>query len=180
MKKGKIRDKNSKKLHYVDEWGLDKKSTKIVKKEIGKWINEFMARADNAKYQVELCDFKNDELFFFTKCQDILKDNPESTGWEDDRTIKKRKSCIKHALFLKQLRGDNITVWSRVCSHCGNSNMIIEHCAEGSYYRYCPDCSRFIIDTYIPYLYDSFVNLHDEYVKPLIGESKNEKKKEHD
>jgi formyltetrahydrofolate synthetase len=135
-------------LKYIDEWGLDRKAKRIVKRELTRWVETFLSRADNAIYQVELCDFKNNVLFFFTKCQDILKDNPEEKGVEDNFTIRKRKRQIMYALFLKQLIGDKIKTWSRLCSHCGNTNMTIKSICEGTFYRHCPDCKNLVINTY--------------------------------
>lgn len=142
-------------LKYIDEWGLDRKSKRIVKRELTRWVNEFLSRADNANYQVEMLDFKKydpenpeETMFFFTKCQDILKDNSEETGVESSFRIRGRKRNIVHALFLKQLIGEKVKVWSRLCSHCGNTNMTIKSLCEGTFYRHCPDCKNFVINTY--------------------------------
>lgn len=136
------------KLKYVDEWGLDRRATKIAKRELGKWIDAFLERADNARFQVEECNFKESKLFFFTTCHDRLKDNPEEAGYETNMEIRRRKRNICYALLLKQLVGAEIRQWNHKCSHCGNTNMVIETVGNESYYRHCPDCNRFVIDTY--------------------------------
>jgi len=92
--------------------------------------------------------FKNNELFFFTTCHDKLTDDPNAHDSETALDIRKRKRQIMHALFLRQLIGDKIPVWNRKCSHCGNTNMKIEMVGNESYTRRCPDCDRFVIDTY--------------------------------
>ena len=139
---------NNNKIKYVDEWGLDKRALKIVKHNLSNWVDEFLNRADFARFQVEICNFKENKLFFFTTCHDKLKDNPEETGIETSIEIRRRKRNICYALLLKQLMGDPIRQWDGKCSHCGNTNMIIKSVGAGSYYRYCKDCNRFVIDTY--------------------------------
>lgn len=155
---------NKKKIKYVDEWGLDKKTLRIVKRNLGYWIDEFLKRADFAHFQVEECNFKEDELFFFTTCHDKLKDNPEETGIEVNMDIRRRKRNICYALLFKQLIGAEIRQWSHKCSHCGNTNMIIKGVGAGSYYRYCKDCHRFVIDTYRNDFTPTLGAIHKKYI----------------
>jgi len=154
-----------KKLKYVNEWGLDKRATRIVKRELGKWIEAFIERADNARFQVEECNFKENKLFFFTTCHDVLKDEPEETGIESSIKIRKRKRQICYALLLKQLIGADIRQWSHKCSHCGNTNMIIEGVGNSSYHRHCPDCNRFVIDTFGSDFHLMARDVYNKYLK---------------
>ena len=158
----------NKKLKYLNEINLDSSSKRKVKRWLNNWIDEFIKRADNSTYQVELCNFKENELFFFTKCQDILKDDPEETGNETNFQIRKRKRQIVLALFLKEMLGEKIKKWDRKCSHCGNTNMIIKTVGDSSYYRYCPDCKRFVIDTYESDIHRASYNLLKQYVPDVL------------
>ena len=140
-------------LKYVDEWDLDKDSKKVVKKELRRWIKVFIKRADGMVGSVEKCDFKNDELFFFTDCRDKLADMPEDRAIETDFSIRKRKKQVYMSLFLKQLVGDKIFIPKRPCSHCGFEQMDIGHAFNG-YYRFCPKCRRIVMDTFISTIED--------------------------
>jgi len=142
------RMKNKKQIKYLDEWGLDNMARKIVERELSNWVEEFMRRADNARFKVEKCNFKTNDLFFFTTCHDKLKDNPEETGIETSVAIRSRKRNICYALLIRQLSGEKIPQWNGECSHCGNKNMVIKHCGNSSYFRFCPDCKRYVVDTF--------------------------------
>lgn len=131
------------KLKYIDEWAIDKASKKIVKKELRQWIKEFIKRGDDPAYTVRECDFKNDRLFFFTKCHDILEDGKERPY---SMRIRKRKRQVLMSLFLKQLIGDKIEIKRPLCSHCGRAKMSFDH-VNGGFVQYCTACNRIIVDT---------------------------------
>lgn len=153
------------KIKYIDEWGLDKHARKIVKHELQNWVDEFLKRADFARFQVEECNFKENKLFFFTTCHDKLKDNSEETGIEVNIDIRRRKRNICYALLFKQLIGAEIRQWSHKCSHCGNTNMIIKPVGNSSYYRYCKDCKRFVIDTYENDFVPMSHGIYEKYIR---------------
>lgn len=136
-------------LKFVDEWNLDPKSKAKVKRELRKWIQEFIIRSEGAVPEVHKLNFKTDEIFFFTNCQDILSKNPEAKGIEDAQRIRDRKSSIMFYLFLKQMIGDRIDIVKSKCSHCGYTEMDIQSCYDGyGYFHYCPKCKMTIVVTY--------------------------------
>jgi len=154
----------SKKPRFVDEWNLGFKAKSVVKRELRKWRDVFIERANGETGSVEKCDWKNDELFFFTDCHDLMGDNPESKAVEDEMLIRRRKRNVMMQLFLKQLVGDKIKIAQKKCSHCGFEPMDIEGAGSDGYYRYCPKCSRLVIDTYVPGMWKTMKNVEKDMV----------------
>lgn len=93
--------KKTLKLKYVDEWGLSKKAEAIVKWELRNWIGEFVKRADGQMGNPQKCNWKENELFFFTDCTDILSKTGESRAVELDGRIRTRKRNVLMQLFLR-------------------------------------------------------------------------------
>lgn len=136
-----------KKIKYVDEWGLDKKTTRKVKKHLTNWMEEFVKRADGRLGSIEKSNFMDGDLFFFTDCADILSAKPESRAHEINKKITTRKKNVMFHLFLKELINGKPIYSHKKCSHCGFSPMDIEGVTEG-YYRFCPKCGRIVIDAF--------------------------------
>ena len=138
----------TKSLKYLNEMEFEsKKDLKMVKKELRKWIKEFIYRADGRVGSIEKCDFKNNEFFFFTDCTDILGKDVEHLAFEENYLIRRRKRNVMFSLFLREFIGEKIKTSERKCSHCGFSPMDIDVSGNG-YYRHCPKCKRVILDTF--------------------------------
>ena len=136
-------------LRYLDEWGLDKKSRKIVKRELSKWIAEFIVRSSGDVAEVRRLDFKNNDVFYFTNCQDILNKKVESRGKEKNVSIKDRKDNVMITLFLKQLIGAPVEIVKSKCTHCGFDDMELHSCGDGfGYFHFCPRCEMIIMVSY--------------------------------
>ena len=60
------------KVKYVDEWKISDKDKEEVKKQLTIWKKEFFKRAGEHSGNVRIRDIKNDDIFFFTDCRDIL------------------------------------------------------------------------------------------------------------
>jgi hypothetical protein len=132
---------------YIDEWKLDKKSKREVKKQLKIWIDKF--GEDNVSYEVRKDDFKNNDIFYFTDCIDILSKNPESKGVEDNQKIKKRKERVLLHLFLRKMICDDLDIPQSRCTHCGFTPLDIYNCEDGyGYFHFCPKCFNIILVTY--------------------------------
>ena len=152
-------------LKYIDEWGLDKRTKRIVKDYLREWLLEFIDRADGQMGNPQKLNWKEDEVAFFTDYRDILSKTKESRCYETDSRIRKRKRNVLMQLFLRQLLGDEIKLPLLQCSHCGYAPMDFEGCENG-YYRYCPECRRIVFDSLVSnILLDTLNNVRKEIVE---------------
>ena len=89
----------------VDEWTLTSENDrKIIKKEIRAWINHFKKHANEQIGTIRNLDFKNNNVLFFTNCQDLIQaDDPNK-----NIKIQRRKRNVFHQLFLKYLINDQL------------------------------------------------------------------------
>jgi len=115
--------------------------SKNAKKEVQSWINEYIEHfknlADGQEGNVFRNDFENDDIFFWTNCNDIVEKYPDEKDKEVE-LMRKRKRNVLHQIFLKYLLGENIDRKAK-CSHCGGKNVLIDSYSHGGY-RFCPDC----------------------------------------
>lgn len=134
----------------VDKWKLDKKSQKIVSKELSKWIKLFTKHADGRKGNVRKLDYLNDDIAFYTDCKDLLKDDPESTAYERNKKVWKRKKNVGNSLLLRHILNDKKSKVNILrCTHCGSDDYFFEGSANGTF-ELCRNCNRVIIDSYFP------------------------------
>ena len=137
-----------KNLKYLDEWELDKQSKKVVKKELLMWSKHFQ-NVSKSNIEIRKDDFKDDDVFFFTDCRDIISETKESRGQELDENINKRKDRAFIHLFLRKLAGDRIHKVVNQCSHCGYREMDIFSCEDGyGYFHWCPHCFKTTLVSY--------------------------------
>lgn len=146
----------------IDEWGLCKKSTKKVKKELKKWLQLFLEQSQGRSGNVYRADFLNQDFFFFTDCKDILSKDPEGTGQEVNLEIRKRKRNVFNQLFVKTLLGEKLGKKIK-CSRCGYDEVYING-FNGGHFTYCRKCQKTDICTYPDY-YGTCI---DEIEKQLI------------
>lgn len=135
------------KLKYVNEWDIDKKSKRVVKKELKNWSKEFAKRGNDKLGGVRNFDLKDNKWFFFTDCRDIISDEAEQRPQEKHKQMTDRKSNVLLALSLKQLSGDKITTHSNECSHCGYEQVDYVSTSNG-HFTWCPQCTNIVMNCY--------------------------------
>jgi len=144
----------------LDEWKLSPEAKKTVKRELAKWVKLLIEQADGREGNVIRANFLKDEFFYFTNCNDILKDDPEYKAHETDNRIIKRKQKVMLQLLLKQIMGEKL---GRVlkCSHCGYEGEEMRKTVNG-HYRYCPKCKKISLTSYVPTMIDATAyTIHD-------------------
>lgn len=164
-------------MKTIDDLKLSKKSKAVVKTWLEEWLNTFIAQARGREGTVHRADFLADDFFYFTDCTDILHDNPESQGYEDNVKIRKRKQKVMLQLLIKTLLG-TVKCKKIKCSHCGFSDRYIGPLSNGTgHFLYCPNCKYTTIATY-PDGYKSCIGDIEKYkLKDSFAEP-NEKAKE--
>ena len=156
-----------KKIKRVKDWGLDKDSEKIVRKELRKWVKEFISRADGRKGTVRKYDTIKDEYFFFTDCRDIV-------SGKSDASMGKRKDNVDKSLLFKDLLGE-LKINPIECTHCGFIGIDITN-INGGFFKYCPECHNIIINTYLSNVEICIPEII-EFKEKIVKELKNNAKK---
>lgn len=134
---------------------LKSKDKKRVKEWLTEWINMYVDKADGRKGTIERVDFENLEHFFYTDCTDILGEEPESLGKENNKKIINRKKFVNAQLLLRHLLGEKMGR-PRACSHCGNSTRWINAFDNTGHYVFCDKCKMTTIVFY-PEGYETFI-----------------------
>ena len=143
----------------IPEWGLDKKSLKIVKKNITAWMEHFgkqsdMRFTDNKLKDVNRFDLIKMRFFFFTDCRDLISKEVESKGVENNLIVRRRKRAKMLTLIFSTLLGNDHNAKIK-CTHCGYPEKIIDGFDDGSgHFIFCPKCGLTSLYTYPPY-YDT-------------------------
>lgn len=149
----------------IDKWGLDKRSLKIVKRELNRWLQLFVTQANGATGNVYRANFIEDDFFFFTNCQDILAKEVESKGVENNQKIGKRKNKVWLQLLIRTLLGE--TFYKEYhCTHCDyvGETIIAGFPDGGGHVTFCPKCGKTDICTY-PAYYSTCI----KSVKTVLG-----------
>lgn len=126
---------------------LTKKTEKKVEAWLKEWLNLFIDKADGRTGNVFKADWEKDEFFYFTECNDILKDDPESKSVESNEDIKRRKTMVKQQLLIRQLLGEKLGKKVK-CSHCGYEDTEMYSCVNG-HYNWCPHCKKIKLTGYL-------------------------------
>jgi hypothetical protein len=137
-------------VKYLDELEIyDATMILRIKTWLQEWIDEFKKRADGKEGTVRYCDFKKNDYFFYTDCQDLEQkvQNKEITQTECDAKERQRKREVYMQLFLKELISGKPTIFKQKDTHCGSENMEIFGLGLAGAVTYCPDCGRVVIDT---------------------------------
>lgn len=159
----------------VDEWGLDRKSLKIVKRQLKLWLKLFYKQANYRTGTVYRADAIKNDYFFFTDCRDLVSKEVESRGQEHSKKIRKRKRSVYGQLIIKNLLGkvDRIIT---PCNHCGYPEVFVNG-VDGGHYDICPKCFKTVIVTY-PNFYSTCVpDVIDDAIKHDILKLKEKEKK---
>lgn len=144
-------------VKYLDEFIDQLKSREpsdiklVITLWLGEWIDEFRKRANGREGTVRYCDFKKNDYFFYTDCQDLeqMVQNKTITQTECDAKERQRKRDVFMQLFLKELISGKPTIFKQKDTHCGSENMEIFGLGLVGAVTYCPDCGRVVIDTTI-------------------------------
>jgi len=140
---------------YLDEFieQLKSRESSAIKFEIAmwlqEWIDEFRNRAMGREGTVRYLNFKKNEYFFYTDCQDLeqMVQNKTLTQAECDAKERQRKRDVFIQLFLKELISGKPTIFKQKDTHCGSENMELFGLGLVGAVTYCPDCGRVVIDT---------------------------------
>lgn len=153
----------------IQNWGLDKKTQKRVEKELMKWYNMFVAQADGKTGTVYRSDFINDDIFFFTNCQDIDGIEQEDNINANLR-IRSRKQKVLLQLLILNLLGKAPHIDAK-CSHCGGE-VYVDAIDSGHFY-FCKKCGKIDCSTYL-HLSENYVEKVKAYleIKGLIKREK--------
>ena len=130
----------------IAEWGLSAVAQAKVRKELEAWLTLFIEHADGQQGNVYEADFINNRFFYFTSCQDLMGDKPESTSMEQDANIRRRKQHVMLQLFVKNLLGE-LTIIRSQCSHCGHKYMRML-AFNGGTASYCDKCELISLLTF--------------------------------
>lgn len=121
----------------INEWSLTPDYRDEVKKQIRAWINHFNKQADGRTGTARHLDFKNNNVLFFTDCQDLIQsDNPNK-----EIKIRKRKRYVLQQLFLRYLINDEIKIERPSCGRCGH-NPIDSIPVGNTFMTVCPKCGK--------------------------------------
>ena len=144
---------------------LSKKAKAIVKTWLEEWLTIFELQADGKEGTVFRANFEELDFFYFTNCNDILLNNPESKGVEANEKIIKRKRAVHQQLFIKTLLG-TLVLKKNKCSHCGYHNRYIHGLPNGTgHFLYCPNCKYTTVGTY-PEGFEHCMNI----IKGMVAE----------
>ena len=135
---------------YLDELEIyDATIILRIKTWLQEWVDEFKKRANGREGTVRYLDFKKNEYFFYTDCQDLeqMVQNKTLTQAECDAKERQRKRDVFIQLFLKELISGKPTIFKQKDTHCGSENMELFGLGLVGAVTYCPDCGRVVIDT---------------------------------
>ena len=145
----------------------DLKLTPKDRKKVEAWLREildmFIEKADGQEGSVFRADFENLDFFYFTNCNDILKDDPEYKAQETNKKIRRRKEYVKLQLLIKTLLGEKVGQ-KKKCTHCGYEDCYINGVSNG-HYIFCPKCKKITLVSYLPTWIQNAVEVYDEVRK---------------
>jgi hypothetical protein len=133
----------------IEQWGLDKKALRIVRRELRIWLKLFKKHAEGREGTIYRADAVKNDYFFFTDCRDLVSKEVESRGQEHNKKIRKRKRSVYAQLIIKNLLG-NVKRIITPCSHCGYPEVYVGSIDSGNY-DFCPKCGKTVIVTYPAY-----------------------------
>lgn len=144
----------------------------INRKQVKIWLSEWIEHAEKKMVvpqdnMARKLDFKNDDVFYFTHCADIIKNEPNCKDEVTVRKIYQRKSWHMLKLFLQYLIDDFSDVaegWKH-CAHCGYDACELRSLNGFGHYNYCPNCKRVAITLYKDTMDDAIAALKSELVK---------------
>jgi len=127
---------------------LSKPTEKKVEAWLQEWLDMLIKNANGREGTVYRANFENNSFFYFTDCTDVLGNDPEARGMENNRRIQIRKRVIMSQLLIKNLLGR--TDWIKIkCSHCGYPDRWIDGIGDGfGHFIFCPRCWYTTIGTY--------------------------------
>jgi len=144
----------------------DLKVSKKTKEKIYQWLDEwlelFIKNADGRTGNVFRADFENNDFFYFTECNDILINDPESESVETNIDIRRRKRNVMMQILIRTLKGEKLGKQIK-CTHCGYEYCSIQAVFNG-HYVYCPHCKKIKLTGYLP----SFMHTAGETFEQLI------------
>lgn len=111
-------------------------------------LKQLMKNADGREGTVHRADFYNNDIFYFTDCSDILKDDPEPKSHEANRQIQTRKRYVMLQLLIKSLLGEVKLKKIGPCSHCGSDEQTIVWLRNGHAY-FCKNCQYIRFGAYL-------------------------------
>lgn len=155
----------------INNWKLDKRNLKIVKREINRWLQLFITQAEGMTGNVYRANFIEDDFFYFTDCRKIVSKEIESKGVEDNLKIRRRKNKVLLQLLMRTMLGE--TFYKEYhCTHCGHvgETIIAGFSDGGGHFTFCPKCGKTDICTY-PEFYDTCI----KNIKKALGVKENEK-----
>lgn len=150
--------------------GIGYRFTPNTEYEIKEWIRELIAYLEEkAGGKVETRKFDPnsediDDIFYFTKCQDILKDDPNGEKPETIRKMWRRKGIMFAALLLRWSIGEDLDL-KKACRHCGHEYMKFTHLKSGGHAEYCEKCGITKTTVYPETLEGCFGDLKELYFK---------------
>jgi hypothetical protein len=156
--------RRNKMVKYIDEWNIPDEYKAEVKKELLFWKELFFNNADKQEGNVLRCDFKNNDIFFYTDCRDILSDTT-LTKAEMELKERTRKRNVFMQLFLNELITGEAINKKGECSHCGSKETTMLSLGLAGTCRFCKDCNRTTIDTYVPSINNAVKILKDILIK---------------
>lgn len=149
----------------IDKWPISDDAKKVAKRELKKWVDLLVEQADGREGNVFRFDIIKEDFFYFTNCNDILKDDPEYKAHETNDKIVRRKIRVFMQLVLKQIMGEKLGKVLK-CTHCGKQEEMRK--MTNGHFRYCPHCKKVSFVGYVPTLQDSV----DSILEQVKEESK--------
>jgi len=128
-------------ISNVDNWNLDNASKKEVKKQLKRWVKHFDNLSEHASLNVYRNNFADDDIFFFTNCNDVLSKDPESKAIESSLIIRNRKNKAYLKLFVEYLLGKNYYKEYK-CTHCGWTGENHTYGITEGHFSFCPKCGK--------------------------------------
>jgi len=164
------------KLKYLDEikW-YDERDKKLVIKLLTDWTNYYDS-VFNLDVEVRKDDFKNNNVFFFTNCKDLLGNMSNENQNKNSYLVRQRKDYSLLTTFLKKLSGTKFDLHLETCSTCGYSPLDVVPCYDNwSYFHYCSKCRKYVLVTFPPGFDSSYQAMYD-HAKGLEKEDMKQKK----
>lgn len=134
-------------MKSLKELKLSRKTKQKVETWLLEWLEMLIQQADGQQGNVHRADFVKEDFFYFTNCNDILAEDPESLSKETNPKITRRKQKVMLQLFIKNLLGVKVGKVIK-CSHCGYEGMLIDGTYNG-HFTFCPKCKYLVVNGYL-------------------------------